>query len=407
MSSHAEILQMLQTRPRHYSLPGPFYTDPAIFALDLEAVFHKRWLFAGCSCEIAAPGDYLTVEIGSSSVIVVRGQDGALRGFFNSCRHRGFKLCEEENGQTKSFVCPYHRWTYRLDGTLAYASYMPEDFDKAAHSLKPVHVREVGGTVFVCLAEQAPDFTKYADTVGPMLAPHRLERAKVAHKDNLIVHGNWKLMMENSRECYHCATGHKDLMRTFLDIYDLNNPTENAEIADFMQRMEAAGLPSQVRDGPDFRASRLPFTKGAVSTTMDGAPAVARVLGDVPGQDIGSLRWVHYPTVYNHALGDYAITFRMLPIDTTRTLVTTTWLVDRDAVEGRDYDLQNLIRVWAITNDEDAALVARNQKGVDSVGYMPGPYSPSLEVAVIKFVEWYCEQMGRHLGGPRMARIAA
>ena len=407
MSSHPDILHSLQNRQRGHSLPGRFYNDPAIFALDMEVIFHRRWLFAGCTAEVEAPGQYLTVSVGPSSIVVVRGQDDVLRAFFNTCRHRGFRICDQEHGQAKSLVCPYHRWTYRLDGTLAYASWMPEDFDRAQHSLKPVHVRTLAGAIYICLADDPPDFAPYAEALGPMLAPHQLDRARVAHKDHLIVEGNWKLMMENSRECYHCATEHRELMRTFLDIYDWTNPQDVAEIKAYIAQREAEGLPSQVAEGPDFRAGRLPFTNGAVSTTMDGKPAVSRLLGAAPHHDIGSLRWVHYPTVYNHALGDYAITVQMLPLDPLRTMVSTTWLVDRDAKEGEHYDLENLIKVWTVTNAQDADLVQRNQLGVNSLGYQPGPYSPALEAGVIKFVDWYCEQMSRHLGGGRVARIAA
>lgn len=407
MSSHLDILQALQHRQRDHSLPGRFYNDPEIFALDMKAIFHRRWLFAGCTVEVEQPGQYLTVSVGASSIVVVRGNDDVLRAFFNTCRHRGFRICDQEHGQAKSLVCPYHRWTYRLDGTLAYASYMPEDFDRTQHSLKPVHVRTLAGTIYICLADDPPDFAPYAEALAPMLAPHQFDRARVAHKDHLVVEGNWKLMMENSRECYHCATEHRELMRTFLDIYDWTNPQEVAEIKAYIDQREAEGLPSHVAEGPDYRAGRLPFTNGAVSTTMDGKPAVSRLLGAAPHHDIGSLRWVHYPTVYNHALGDYAITVQMLPIDPQRTMVSTTWLVDRDAKEGEHYDLQKLIEVWTLTNAQDGDLVQRNQLGVNSFGYQPGPYSPALEAGVIKFVEWYCQQMARHLGGARAARIAA
>lgn len=399
MISHSEMTELLRTRPRNHSLPGRFYNDPAIFALDMEAIFQRQWLFVGCTCEVEEPGQYLTVSIGASSIVVVRGTDGALRGFFNTCRHRGFRICDAELGQAKSLVCPYHRWTYALDGSLTSAMWMAEDFDRAAHSLKPVQVRTVCGTIYISMADDPPDFAPYAQDLAPLLAPHQLDRARVAHKDHLIVEGNWKLMMENSRECYHCATGHRELMRTFLDIYDFNDPQEAAEIKAFCDKRESEGLPSHIAEGPEYRVSRLPFTRGAVSTTMDGKPAVARLLGAAPHNDIGSLRWVHYPTVYNHALGDYAITVRMLPIDTQRTLVSTNWLVNREAVEGRDYDVRNLIKVWDVTNQQDAALVKRNQLGVNSVGYQPGPYSPALEAGVIKFIEWYCQRMARHLGG--------
>ncbi len=407
MPSHPDIVQMLQTRPRNHSLPGRFYGDPEIFALDMAAIFHTQWLFAGCTCEVEQPGQYLTVAVGPTSVVVVRGRDGALRAFYNTCRHRGFRICDAERGEAKSLVCPYHRWTYRLDGSLAYASWMPEDFDRAQHGLRPVHLRTLAGTIYICLAADPPDFAPYAEAVQPMLAPHQLDRARVAHRDEMVVEGNWKLMMENSRECYHCATEHRDLMRSFLDIYDWSDPAAAAEIRAYTEQREAEGLPCAIADGPEYRASRLPFTHGASSITMDGKPAVSRLLGGVPHGDIGSLRWVHYPTVFNHALGDYAVMVRMMPLDPLRTVVSTTWLVDRDAVEGEHYDLQNLIRVWTVTNAEDGALVARNQLGVRSAGYMPGPYSPALEAGVIKFVEWYCEQMARHLGAPRLTQVAA
>jgi len=132
---------------------------------------------------------------------------------------------------------------------------------------------------------------------------------------------------------------------------------------------------------------------------MDGKPAVSRLLGNVPHGDIGSLRWVHYPSVFNHVLGDYAIAVRMLPLAPEQTLVTAKWLVHRDAKEGRDYDLDNLIKVWAETNNQDQGLVERNQRGVNSLGYQPGPYSQETEVGVIKFVEWYCATMADALEG--------
>ena len=141
-------------------------------------------------------------------------------------------------------------------------------------------------------------------------------------------------MMENSRECYHCAAEHRELMRTFLDIYDFANPKDNLLIRDFWARMEADGIPCHIAEGPDYRATRLPFTNGAVSTTMDGKPAVTQLLGAVPHRDVGSLRWVHYPSVFNHALSDYAVMVRMLPLTPGTTEVCTKWLVNADACGG-------------------------------------------------------------------------
>ena len=303
MTSPADIQHMLRTRPREHSLPQAFYNDPALFRMDMEAIFHRHWICVGAEGEVRAPGQFITLSIGESPIIVLRDQAGTVRAFHNTCRHRGSRILDAACGTTKGLVCPYHRWTYRLDGSLAWAQYMPDSFDKAEHGLIPIHVRLLGGTVYVCLADDPPDFDTYARGMEPLLAPHGLGDAKVALEERIVVDGNWKLMMENSRECYHCAAQHRPLMKYFLDIYDFKNPEDNALISAFWRRMEADGIPCAIAEGIDHRATRLPFTNGAVSTTADGQPAVAKRLGRVPHNDVGSLRWVHYPSVFNHGAG--------------------------------------------------------------------------------------------------------
>ncbi len=387
----------LASRVPGHALPGAFYTDPEIYRLDLAAIFHREWIFVGATCEIEEPGSFLTVTIGTSPILVLRGRDGAIRGFFNTCRHRGFKLCDAPRGRVPAVVCPYHRWTYRLDGTLAAAKHMPDTFDPNGHGLIPVHVRVLAGTIYVCLADDPPDFAPYAADLAVQLAPHALDRAKLAAEVDLVEQGNWKMVMENSRECYHCASGHRELMRTFLDIYDWENPDQAAEIRAYWTKWEAAGHGPSITEGPQYRGARLPLTGTARSMTMDGEPAVARPLGTGPADAHGSLRWVHYPSTFNHALNDFAVLIRMLPLGPEQTVITTKFLVDRDAVEGVDYDLGRLTEVWNATNDQDKALVERNQEGVRSVGYRPGPYSPTLEAGVNKFVDWYCARLREHL----------
>jgi phenylpropionate dioxygenase-like ring-hydroxylating dioxygenase large terminal subunit len=391
----AAVRGMLADRRPGFGLPGAFYTDPAIYEMDLAVIFEREWIFVGASCEIPKPGNFMTVTIGRTPVIVLRDRGGSLRAFHNTCRHRGFKLCEASHGHAPALICPYHRWTYRLDGTLAHAKYMPDDFRPEDFPLLPLHLREVGGTIYVCLADNPPDFAPYEAAMAAQLAPHGLRNAKVAHEDHLVEHGNWKMVMENSRECYHCATGHSELMITFLDIYDFANPEQNAAIRDYWDKWEAAGFTAQVAEGPQYRAARLPFTGTAQSITMDGKPAVARPLGQSPAGAHGSLRWVHYPSTFNHCLNDYTVLVRMLPLGPEKTLVTTKWLVDAEAVEGVDYTIETLTHVWKVTNDQDKALVERNQAGVRSSGYRPGPYSPSLEAGVVKFVDWYCGKLAR------------
>jgi len=390
---------LLETRMKHYSLPQPFYNDAALFELDLQGIFYRRWLFAGAECEIAQSGNYFTVQIGPTSVIVVRDRANTVRAFHNTCRHRGSRICTAEKGRTGAFVCPYHQWTYDLTGALRHAGRMHEGFSPDRIGLRPVHVQTVAGTIYICLADDPPDFAPYKAALEPMLAPHDLANAKLAHEAHLVERGNWKLVMENSRECYHCRSGHPELMRTFMDVYNFQDPAADPVVSAFVARCNATGLPSNMRSGDDFRISRMPLTRDAASITMDGKEAVAKPLGGITEPNIGSLRWVHFPSVFNHALRDYAILVRMLPIGPQETLVTAKWLVHRDAEEGRDYDLRHLVETWDKTNDQDRILVERNQQGVNSLGYVPGPYSETNEAGVITFVEWYCRTMERYLAG--------
>ena len=400
---HGRVSDLLARRQPGHALPGDFYTAADIYDLDLEVIFGREWIFVGATCELPKRGSFITVTIGRSSILILRDRDSMLRAFYNSCRHRGFKLCEAERGQIPSVVCPYHRWTYRLDGSLAHTKFMPEDFRPEDYALAPVHLRTIGGTIYICLADDPPDFTPYAEAMTAQLAPHGLENAKLAHEDHLIEYGNWKTVMDNSRECYHCASGHSELMVTFLDLYDFANPDQNAMIQGYWDKWNAAGFTTHIAEGPQYRATRLPFTGDAQSITMDGRPAVAKPLGLSPPGAYGSLRWVHYPSTFNHCINDYTVLVRMLPVGPEETLVTTKWLVNAEAVEGVDYTIDNLTHVWRITNDQDKALVERNQAGIRSAGYRPGPYSPSVEAGVLKFADWYCDKIEAYLTRPTRA----
>jgi Rieske 2Fe-2S family protein len=175
---------------------------------------------------------------------------------------------------------------------------------------------------------------------------------------------------------------------------------------------EAAGLPSRFRidEAGQYRATRAPLLRDAVSYTMSGKPAVHKNLSDAVSADrIGTLMLYHYPTTWNHVLIDYATTFRVLPISATETAVTTKWLVHKDAVEGVDYTVDELIHVWAMTNDEDRRIVEENAFGIKSPAYEPGPYSELHEGGVIQFVDWYAGFMERRLAegaGPALRSVA-
>ncbi len=401
-----DTLRELQNRKPDHSLNQSFYQDPSLFRIELDAIFYREWIFAGHDCEITNPGDYFTFSIGDCAIIVNRDASGTVRAHHNSCRHRGFKVCDAAKGNVKRrFVCPYHQWSYELDGSLARARGMGDDFDPASHGLKTVHAQSVAGWIFVCVAKHAPDFEAFRATVEPYLAPYDLANTKVAQEQTIIEKGNWKLVMENNRECYHCVGSHPELCRTFPDTPVHAGPDAAADahqVASFVEHWEAKGLPGRFKIAADaqYRVMRLPFLDEARSMTMTGQPAVSKRLGRAPqNENSGDVLLYHCPSTWNHITADHALSFRCLPISATETQLTTKWLVPKDAVEGRDYDLKTLTEVWTATNAQDMALVERNAEGIRSPAYEPGPYSPVHETGVMQFVDWYCGSMERNLGG--------
>lgn len=157
-----DLSRLLATRKVGYALERPFYTNPGIFEADLETISYRDWLFAIPACELEKPGSYVTHKVGAYRVILVRGQDGTIRAFHNSCRHRGSIICKGAKGNVPKLVCPYHQWTYELDGRLFWARDMGPGFDAKAHGLKPVHCREVAVLVYICLAEAPADMERMA-----------------------------------------------------------------------------------------------------------------------------------------------------------------------------------------------------------------------------------------------------
>jgi glycine betaine catabolism A len=399
--------QDLLTRLRNYQPTTPlsreFYTSTADYQVELEALWYRDWLFAGHDCEIARAGDYLTLQIGEYPVLILRDRDGRIRAFHNSCRHRGARVCPDARGNAPRLVCPYHQWTYRLDGELMAARDMGEAFDRSQHGLRPVHCTSMGGYIWICLARVAPDFEPFRSQVEPYLLPHRLHEAKVAFESTLVERANWKLVWENNRECYHCPVNHPELSRTFPatpTVASLETAAGNSRSLQQWGHWEARGLPSRFQLSPSgqSRIVRMSLVNEAVSYTMDGRAAVSRPLSDsVTGGDVGALLMFHYASIWNHVLGDHAISFRVLPLGPTETQLTTKWLVHKDAREGVDYDPRRLTEVWLATNEEDRRVCQENQLGINSPAYAPSAYSPIQEAGVMQFTAWYRNHLMQRL----------
>lgn len=405
------LSELLRARRPGYSPPAELYTRQDVFEADLEVIFHRHWIFVGLECDVPESGDVHVVDIGRSSIAIVRDDDGEVRAFFNNCRHRGAKILPPGNAVVGKLVCPYHQWTYELTGELVHAPHMGEDFDAGCHGLKPVHLRSVFGLLFACLAENPPpDIEDLVTTMEPRLAPYDLRNAKIAHQTDIVEKGNWKLVIENNRECYHCAANHPELCNTFIDLdFGYDPATLNAEdrataekheslYAAKTAEWEAQGYPSVPVDHltpehvTNFRTQRLIMSGGGESQTMSGRAACGKLLGTMTRKDLGDTHlWGH--NSWNHFMGDHAVSFMIIPLSPDETLLRTRWLVHKDAVEGVDYDVKKLTEVWTATNQQDSDLVAIAHAGARGYGYQPGPYSPFTERQLDNFMSWYVARM--------------
>ncbi|WP_028206288.1 aromatic ring-hydroxylating oxygenase subunit alpha [Paraburkholderia nodosa] len=412
MKVTAEIRALIERRQAGYSLEAPFYLSEEIFALDMETIFRQHWIEVATEAEIPEPGDYVTVNLAGDSILIVRDDDMQVRAFHNVCRHRGARLCNEEKGSVGNIVCPYHSWTYNLTGALMFAEHMGEQFDRCKHSLKNVHVENLAGLIFVCLAEEPPaDFALMRAEMEPYLLPHDLAGCKVAAQVDIIEKGNWKLVMENNRECYHCVANHPELTISLYEYgFGYARTDANAEGMDAFERTcnerakqwEAMDLPSveieKLLDVTGFRTQRLPLDRGGESQTLDAKVASKKLLGEFHTADLGGLSFWTQPNSWHHFMSDHIVSFSVIPLSAGETLVRTRWLVHKDAREGIDYDVENLTAVWNATNNQDRTLVEYSQRGAASSAYEPGPYSPYTEGLVEKFSAWYIGRLARQIG---------
>jgi Rieske 2Fe-2S family protein len=383
------VRALLAESPAGHTLAQGFYTDPEIYALDVAAVFGRAWLFVGVSSEVAEPGSYLAFTLGRNAAFVVRGRDGVLRGFHNTCRHRGSRICADGHGRSPRIVCPYHKWTYDLDGRLLAAPRMPTGFRSDEHALAPIRVEILAGCIYVSLASDPYEFAAFRAAVEPRLAPYRLAESKVAFRSSLVEKANWKLAMENARECYHCAASHPELRISYPIAHGAAITDEQRDYEQrFAKRMAALGISTQAANGDWWHVERYALNPGMESISGNGQPVVKRRLIESGEPELGGFWWATQPNTFCHALADYAFIFSVVPLGPEETRIDSTWLVHKDAVEGTDYTIETLTETWTETNLQDRRLAENNQSGVNGVGYRPGPYS-NEEDFVSRFGAWY------------------
>ena len=389
-----DIGTLVAAQEKGYALAQPFYVSDAIFAQDVENVFYHDWQLAGHISEIPEAGDYFLFEMMKESVIVVRGKGGEVHALANVCRHRGSRVCIEPRGNTKRFTCPYHAWAFNLDGSLFNARMLDEEHDRSKLGLKPVAVEVFHGMIYVSLSDAPASFDRLRADLNPVLAPFGLERTKIAHRESYPVRANWKLLVENYNECYHCTAAHPEFARSHVT----HMAAERIEPlnAEMQARSKAAGVPTDYFDcigsarpkgSPDYAYNRYSLFEGYMTGSEDGA-GLAPLLGHITAYDSGASDV--YIGILNPMLiyCDHALIYRFIPVDKGTSIQEIIWLVHEDAEEGEDYDLERLKWLWDVTTVADKRIIEKNQEGVNSRFYEPGPLV-AMEAYTQRFIEAY------------------
>lgn len=392
----AWIQELARAHRPGFSLEQPFYTHQQIYDLDLERIWRQYWLYVGHTSQAPNVGDYFLYQMGGESVIVVRDEHGEVNALVNVCRHRGSQICTQPQGHVKKLVCPYHQWVFDLDGALRAAKLMPDDLDKAEYGLFRLHCRILEGFIFISFAEQPHDFDLLIEKYRPHMTMYAMENAKVAFSASYQVKGNWKLIAENFRECYHCGVGHPEYCQVIIgaDLLasrQLAKQVKQEKLAQWAEK----GIPTYLAPFDKqawYYCERYPYDPGYVTMSRSGRP-VAPMLGSLKDPDVGVFSIVQYPNFWLDINHDYAWAMRVTPLSPVLSEVEASWLVNREAVDGVDYQLDELIWFWKTTAEQDWKLIADNQAGVNSIYYRPGPYA-DVEGGPDQFVEWYLAQLG-------------
>jgi len=360
-----DIAGLIRRHAPGRALERDFYTDARIFELDMDRILLRHWFCVGHASSVPRAGDFLVVDLGVESCIIIRTQEGEVKALVNVCRHRGSRVCTTQSGRAPAglLTCPYHAWSYDLHGRLVAARQMGPEFDRDPLSLKSLSVRVVEGLIFTTFADHPPDFEPAAAALSHAAGVHGWGKAKVAFKETFSMSANWKLGVENYMECYHCQPAHQEYSKH----HALARPAEYVSV---------------------FRSPLHEGNAGATFADLRRAP----LMGDFTGYDGNSTYFDVGPLSDFLAYPDHGLVYRFIPRSVRHTDMEVIWLVDENAQEGKDYDLEQLTSLWKATSLEDKKIVEWNQSGVNSRFFEPGPYSLQ-EGHSRRFVDWYLSEL--------------
>lgn len=336
------------------TLPQRYFVSPEVFAEEQARIFVQHWVCVGHQSQLVRAGDFFVSEVSGESLVIVRDKSDQVRGYFNVCRHRGTRLCEGATGHAAAIQCPYHAWTYGLDGRLIGAPHMEtvSGFDKADYSLHAVNLGLWEGFIFVSLAENPTPLPEIFAPLEGKFSHWNLTNLRSARRITYDVRANWKLIFQNYSECYHCPGVHPALAKV--------SPYDSAE--------------NDLVEGP-FLGGFMDIAQGA-SLTMSGK-ACARPVGEIRGEDQSRVFYYSiFPNLLLSIHPDYVMVHQIWPQSPGRTLIECDWFFHPDAAGDSNFNPQDAIEFWDMTNKQDWHVCELSQQGIASRAYRPGPYSP-------------------------------
>jgi phenylpropionate dioxygenase-like ring-hydroxylating dioxygenase large terminal subunit len=377
-----------------FSLPQHLYTDDAQYRRDEVWLKDHLWFFVDHESRIPNAGDFFLYEYANESVIVIRDRDGQVRAHYNVCRHRGSRICTLPSGNAQALICPYHAWTYGLDGRLRTARYMQPEFSREQHGLVPCQVRVHCGLIFISLADPAPDFATFIAGISGELEFHDIAHASIAHRWVIPAAANWKLVVENNLECYHCRSAHPTYWSAHPGTLGPGSDADVLSDAARHSNVEVDGSATRtlkaLDESPGGTYQRLGVRRVLggkfVSESVGGTP-VAPLMGKAT-YDGFQTQFMFSPLTTCIMNPDYTILYNFIPRSVRRTDIEAIWLVNAAAFQGKAFEVARVIAVWDTTLREDKVLLENNQLGVESDVYRPGPYS-SWEGAANEFDRRY------------------
>lgn len=369
--------------PLERSLPGGAYLTVEAFARDKAAILAREWVCVAREEDLPGRGDHLVLDVAGESILLVRGED-AIHGHYNLCRHRGARLCDPASdarwgvtldagviGRTL-IRCPYHSWAYALDGRLLAAPQLQDapGFDKAAHGLHPVGVASWGGFVFVNLTPgEAPGLIGALGVAPRRLGNYPLGELRTARTIAYDLAANWKLILENYNECYHCSGVHPEL----------------CEIVPAFKERGGVDL--------DWEAG-IPHRAGATTYTLTGTTGRAPFPGLSEEEKVRHKGELIYPNLMLSVAMDHAAAFLLRPLAADRTRVECRFLFHPDEMARPGFDPSDAIDFWDLVNRQDWAVCERVQSGIAARVHEHGYYSP-LEDASLDIRRYVAERHAR------------